>query len=357
LGILVVAGRVCAQPAGAGIDTAVLQQMEAEITNGVYPNIHSVLIARHERLVYEHYWPGKDEILGKNMGIRVHAVDSLHDVRSISKSFVGACIGIAIAQGKIKSVDAPVLSFFPEYAKYDTGMKKTLTIRHLLTMSSGMDWDESLPYYDLRNGETAMDMSPDPIGYVLSRPMIYLPGTVWNYNSGTTEVLGAIIKKVSGKPVDEFAGEYLFTPLGITQWEWVRNPRFGTPYAASGLRLRPIDLLKFGLLYCNEGRWKGRQIVPAAWVDSSEAEHIQRRGNTGTGGYGYQLWLFPETPKDGQLQVVAGVGNGDQRVFIDKKHALVVVVTAGNYNIWTIKKNANALLSDYIYTALLPKFR
>src|ERR1700744_2092858 len=163
----------CRAQVKEGIDLGIVQQLEGEIGSGVYPNIHSVLIARHGKLVYEHYWPGKDEILGQDLGVIAHGVDSLHDLRSVTKSFVGACIGIAIAQGKIKGVDEPVFAIFPEYAKWDTGMKVGLTIRHLLTMSSGLDWDETRPYNDTLNSEIAMDRSPDPIAYVLSRPMVY----------------------------------------------------------------------------------------------------------------------------------------------------------------------------------------
>jgi CubicO group peptidase (beta-lactamase class C family) len=122
-----------------GIDSLSIQRIEAEIQNGTYPNIHSLLIARHNNLVYEHYWPGKDEILGNDLGIVTHDRDSLHDIRSVTKSFVATCIGIALGQGRIKSIDQKVLSFFPEYAQLDTGMKSSLTIRHLLTMSSGAE--------------------------------------------------------------------------------------------------------------------------------------------------------------------------------------------------------------------------
>src|ERR1700728_1000306 len=125
--------------------TGTFAKMEADITNGVYSNMHSLLISRNDSLIYEHYWPGQDGILGKDLGVIAHGRDSLHDLRSVTKSFVGACIGIAIGQGLIKSVDTPIWSFFPEYARLDTGMKKTLTLRDLLTMSSGLDWNENLP--------------------------------------------------------------------------------------------------------------------------------------------------------------------------------------------------------------------
>jgi CubicO group peptidase (beta-lactamase class C family) len=335
-----------------GLDSTVLMAMQTDIDNGIYPNIHSVLIARGGGILYEHYWPGKDQRLGFDLGVAVHGRDSLHDMRSCTKSWVSVCIGIAIAQGKIKSLETPVFSFFPEYAAQDTGMKASLTVRDLLTMSSGLDWDESVPYNDPKNSEIKMDFAKDPIGYVLSQPMAHPRGTVWNYNGGTTQVLAAIIQKVSGKPIDEFAREYLFGPLGIDNYQWLKMfTAKDMPSAAAGLRLRSRDLLKLGLLYQQEGKWEGRQIVPAWWVDSSLQSHILRNPQTGQGGYGFQFWVFDYTLKDEVTELPTGVGNGDQRLYIDRKHDLVVVVTAGNYNNWRIPKNANALMGDYIYPA------
>jgi CubicO group peptidase (beta-lactamase class C family) len=140
--------------------------------------------------------------------------------------------------------------------------------------------------------------------------------------------------------------------LGISRWQWLRSSDANQlPAAASGLRLCSRDLLKLGLLYNNRGAWKGKQIVPARWVDSASRSSIERSGPGGSGGYGYQFWIFPVMTKQGLVEVTSGVGNGDQRVFIDPKHDLVVVITAGNYNNWALKKNANALLGE-IYTAL-----
>src|SRR4030095_13390692 len=137
------------------------------------------------------------------------------------------------------------------------------------------------------NSEIKMTRSADPIAYVLSQPMDFPPGQVWKYNGGTTQLLAAIIKKKTGKQVDEFAKEYLFQPLGIRSFEWREYPGINLPAAASGLRLRSRDLLKFGLLYSNKGNWKGKQIIPTSWVEESLQPHINRPGLGGTSGYGY----------------------------------------------------------------------
>jgi CubicO group peptidase (beta-lactamase class C family) len=336
-----------------GIDSAIIHTLDSAVQKGIYPNIHSLLIVRNNKLVYEKYWNGKDESWGDNLGITIHAKDSLHDIRSISKSIVSACVGIAMEQGKIKSVDQTVFSFFPEYAKMDTGLKSGLSIKHLLTMSSGIAWNEEVPYDNPENSEIKMIRSPNPVEYVLSQPMDFLPGRVWKYNGGTTQLLAAIIEKTTGKPVDLFAKEYLFQPLRITKFEWVKYPGTDLPAAASGLRLRSRDLLKFGLLYNNKGSWKGKQIIPANWIDESFQSHINRPGSNKTAAYGYQFWMVTDTILNKPIHFVACVGNGDQRIYFDKTNALVIVITAGNYNKWDIKKNSSAMLEDYIYPALI----
>lgn len=335
--------------AGVGIDSFAISKIDTAIRNGTYPNIHSLLIARNDKLVYENYWPGKDESWGIGLDITPHGKDSLHDIRSISKSIVSACTGIAIQQGKIKTVDQKIFEFFPEYAKLDTGLKSLLTIKHLLTMSSGLVWNEDVPYDNPENSEIRMIRSGNPVEYVLSQPMEFPPGKVWKYNGGTTQLLAAIIEKTTGKKVDEFARLYLFQPLGITKFEWAKYPGTDLPAAASGLRLRSRDLLKFGLVYGNRGVWKDKQVVPANWVEESCQSHVQRPGG---GSYGYQFWLWNDTLMNRPTFIVACVGNGDQRIFLDKTRNLVVVVTAGNYNKWNIKNNAGALVKNYVYPAL-----
>ena len=343
-------GILLASMADVGIDSAIVNKIDTAITNGTYPNRHSLLIARNNKLVYEKYWSGKDESWGDDLGIRIHNKDSLHDIRSISKSVVSACVGIAIQQGKIKSIDQKVFDFFPEYKKLDTGLISSLTIKHLLTMSSGLVWNEDVPYDNPENSEIRMIRSANPVEYVLSQPLEFPPGQVWEYNGGTTQLLAAIIEKTTGKKVDRFANDYLFQPLGINQFEWAKYPGTDLPAAASGLRLSSRALLKFGLLYSNGGKWNKKQVVPQKWVEESFQSHVQRPGG---GSYGYQFWLWQDTINNKPIPFVACVGNGDQRIFFDKTNDLLVVTTAGNYNKWTIKKNANALVKEYVYPALI----
>ena len=337
-----------------GMDSVQISKMTKAITDQSYPNIHSVLIARNGKLVYENYFPGKDEILGQSIGLIKHNKDSLHDIRSVSKSIVSACIGIAISQGKIKNEDQKIWDFFPEYNDLNTGEKSNITIKHLLTMSSGLEWNEMIPYTDPANSEVRMDYSPDPVKFVLSQKSVTAPGTIWNYNGGGTQILAAIIKKVTGVETDEYAREYIFKPLGITQFFWIKFPSTQIPIAASGLRLRSRDMLKFGLLYMNKGIWNERQILSEAWVRDSHKSYINRGDSaTGSGGYGYQFWIWKDTINNKPINIVAAIGNGDQRIFFDHENDLLVVTTAGNYNKWDIKNNADALVRNYIYPSFI----
>lgn len=332
------------------VDTAALRKIDTAVGNGTYPNIHSVLVSKDGQLLYEHYWPGEDEVWATPAGNVGHAADSLHDIRSITKSIVSACIGIAIEQGKIKDVNQRVFDFFPEYKNQDKGLKAQLTIEHLLTMSSGLKWNEDVPYDNPANSEVLMIRSGNPIKYVLDQPMDLPPGKEWKYNGGTTQLLAAILQKTTGQRVDSFANDYLFKPLGIPRYEWALYPGTSLPAAASGLRLRSRDLLSFGLLYLNGGVWQGKQIVPASWVEASIQPHIkQGRRNA---EYGYQFWLFNDEVDNKPVKLVACVGNGEQRILIDKERKLVIVATAGNYNKWDIKNNVAELSRNYIYPAI-----
>ncbi|MEI9921644.1 MAG: serine hydrolase [Bacteroidota bacterium] len=332
-----------------GMDSTLINKMTAAIHNGDYANIHSVLISRHGKLVYEEYFMGKDEEWGNPLGTIQFDADRLHDVRSISKSVVSACVGIALAQGKLKDVHQSVFDFFPEYEKYKTGERARLTLEHLLSMSSGIEWNEDVPYNNPENSEIQMTDSGDPVEFVLSRPMDTIPGAVWKYNGGTTQLLASIIKKASGMEIDEYARVNLFEPLGITKFEWTKYPLTTMPVAASGVRLRACDLLKFGLLYYNEGKWNGKQILTPEWVKTSFETHISKPNNE---GYGYQFWIWNNQYHGKEVRMVVAVGNGNQRIFFNKEADLVVVTMAGDYNQWNLPKHAGTLLPDFIYPSI-----
>ena len=342
-----------AQMATVGINADTINELTDKINAGYYPNIHSLLIYKSGYLVYENYFPGRDEKWGVSTGLTKHGINDLHDLRSVTKSVVSTCVGIAISQGKIKSIDEKVFDFFKEYDYLDTGLKKDLTIRHLLNMSSGFKWNEDVPYNNPENSEVLMTNSPDPVKYIFSQPIVKNPGAEWRYNGGTVQLLAAIIEKATGKKLDEYANENLFKPLGIKTFYWYKFPGTNESIAASGLRLRSRDMLKFGMLYQQNGKWQGKQIVPEAWVHHSFLKAITVSGNV---GYGYLFWkVQTQTAQKYELDLTVANGNGDQRIFFDDKNKLIVVVTAGNYNGAgsTEKTNAQAMLKDYIYASFI----
>jgi CubicO group peptidase (beta-lactamase class C family) len=338
-----------------GMDSTRIIKLTQQILADSFPNIHSVLIVKNNKLVYENYFAGKDQISGKNLGYVEHSLEGLHDCRSISKSVVSACVGIAVKQGLIKSIDEPIFNYFPDYQEYRDSSNAKITLRHLLTMSSGFEWDETVSYTSLRNSEIHMDLSLNPIKYILKRPVVVEPGTLWNYNGGGTQILAEIIKIVSGLPIDKFADMYIFQPLDIKKYEWLPLIIKKIPAAASGLRLTSRDFLKFGQLYMNNGKWKNEQVLDSTWVVQTLTTSIKRtnlKANISKGGYGYQFWTYSEKMKDTNIGIVEAKGNGGQAIFLCKSLDLMVVITAGNYNQWDIVNNSHEALVKYIIPAV-----
>jgi CubicO group peptidase (beta-lactamase class C family) len=327
------------------LDSSIIHKMEAAIENGTYPNTHSLLIAHNNKTIYEKYWSGRDKKEGVDLGVVKHGPDSLHECQSVTKSIVSACVGIALQQGKIKSIDQNVFDFFPEYAAQDTGLKTQITIKDLLTMTAGFEWNEE--HFDRPNSEHMMDSASDPVGYVLSLPMVYKAGETFTYCGGAPQVLAAIIEKATGKRIDLFAKEYLFGPLGITNYKWTfANDNNDVIDAASGVYMRSRDMMTFGLMYLNNGRWNGKQIIPASWIKESTTPQTNTH-NYYNDQYGFLWWIWKDSVLKKPISVA--VGNGGQCIFIDKENNLVVVVTAGNYR---MKTYSFELFEDFVYTAL-----
>ena len=251
-----------------------------------------------------------------------------HDLRSISKSATSLLVGIALAEGKFPALDSPVFDSFPELAALRTPEKMHITFRHLLTMSSGLKWDESIPYSNPANSERRMIDSADPVRYVLEQPLAAPPGAVYNYNGGNTTLLAAVLAKTTGRRLDDYAREKLFGPLGIADFEWISMPASGEPAAASGLRLRARDSAKLGQLLLTDGLWNGKQVLPKGWAAESVTPHLNGEGLY---YYGYQWWLGRTMLRGRNLIWSAGFGFGGQRLYVAPELDLVVMINAGHY--------------------------
>ncbi|MEH2514838.1 CubicO group peptidase (beta-lactamase class C family) [Bradyrhizobium sp. AZCC 1610] len=336
-----------ATPESVGLDGARLCGIAARLT-ATNANVHAVIVVRHGKLVFEQYFAGYDEPWG--MGGARHDFDATtkHDMRSISKSVISLLVGIAIDRELIKNADEPVVKFFPDYSALKTAGWDNITLRHLLTMSSGIQWDENRAWKDPENDEPHLGSEADPFRYVLSKPIAAPPDTVWNYNGGGTDLLGNIIERVSGKSLDAFARETLFTPLGISDWEWMkwRNEHIAS---AAGLRLRPRDAAKIGQLVLNKGAWGGRQIVSAKWIEQSITPRFQAIGYFGgLFYYGQQWWVGRTLSGDKDVKWIAAQGLGGQRIFIVPELDLVVMTTSGLYGSGRQGQAALDILANFI---------
>jgi CubicO group peptidase (beta-lactamase class C family) len=262
---------------------------------GEFPNVRSLLVARDGRLVFEGYYGGA-------------VANQVFDVYSVTKSVTSALVGIALADGKLESVDQRLADFFPGYASAaDSGVRR-VTLADLLTMRAGF------------SGEPIAS-SGNWIKTLMTRPLEHEPGRVFSYDSGSSHLLSAVLTKVTGEQVAALARERIFRPLGITGgWRWPDDGQ-GVSIGGDGLAMRARDLAKLGQLYLQEGRWNGKQVVPAAWVRRSTREH------TGVGapgqGYGYQWWV-----QDGPRgKAYAALGYGGQAIVVLPALDLVVVLT------------------------------
>jgi len=335
----------------AHIDRARLEAMTDSVRAHPDLNVHAILIERDGRLVYEEYFSGQDERWGRPLGVVTFTRDTKHDLRSITKSVVSALVGIAHDSGAIQSLDTPLLDYFPEYTDLQQPDRRKITIRHALMMSAGLEWNEEVPYNNPQNDEIGMMRSADPLRYVLSRTIVAPPGTTWRYNGGTTQVLGTIVQRATMQPLADYAKTALFSPLGVTEFEWLGDLA-GVPSAASGLRLRPRDLARFASLYLHDGEWHGHRIVPRDWTHESTRRQLTFPGDA-KGGYAYQWWHACYATRSGVVEVPTAVGNGAQRVFLLRAQQTAVTVLSGRYNDFRTNPPERLLL-DYIIPALPP---
>jgi len=327
-----------------GIDVSSITQMIVNVKENIFKNIHGILIIRNENLVLEEYFPG-DAFLGAYTNFDW---DVLHFQASCTKSFTSALVGIAFDQGYLTDLNTQLYTFFPGYPDIDwNNLKQDITLKHLLTMSAGLDWDEhTYSYFDSRNPHNRMYNSPDPIKFLLELPIANEPGTTFLYNSGLSILLGGIIRNTTSFYANQLAEQYLFAPLGIEeyQWEVIGN---GTIQCGGGLRLRPRDMGKFGQLYLNGGTWKGMRIISRSWVEESVKKHIDA---TSRMGYGFQWWTEQHRWNGQIIGSFSARGWGGQRIFVFPDLVLVVVFTGGNY--YTTADPALTMLDQYILPAV-----
>lgn len=340
-------GLIRGEASGDGIDQNVLCTVLDEVRNGP-ENIHSVLVMRRGRLVAELYRRGLDRSIYSLWQSRIDFTPrDRHDMRSISKSVVGLLYGILLSRGKVPALSTPITSLYSEYPELDQPARRAIEVKHLLTMSSGLDWNEpSSVRRESRNDEIALFWTWSVYRCVFQRDIVAAPGERFTYSSGATAVIADIMVRATNRSLRDIARTELFEPLGITDWEWVGDI-YGNAMPSFGLRLRPRDLMKIGSMMLAGGKWQSRQIVPAEWIAQSTQPYIM---SGPARGYGFQWWSSQVTWKARQLSVTIAIGNGGQRLFLIPDLELAVVATAGAYDDRTIGASLNELLQRIVRT-------
>jgi CubicO group peptidase (beta-lactamase class C family) len=291
-------------PADVAMDSAQLDQAAAQAA--AIPRCHALLVARRGSLVLERYFAGVDR-------------ETLNDVRSVTKSIVSTLAGIAHQRGLLPNLDTTIAAYLGADYRLDA-TDSAVTVRDLLTMSSGYQWNETSAEYN-RWRSTA----GDHVQFVLDLPNAAPPGTSFAYNSGAVHTLGVLLEHATGLSLPVFADRYLFAPLGIhaVQWEAL-DP--GTVNGGAGIDLRAQDLLRVGQLFLQRGRSGDRQIVPADWVTLATEPYYSWRRSFGPLSdltYGY-LWWVSDTPVD---DAYFAWGYGGQFIYVVPGKELVVVAT------------------------------
>jgi CubicO group peptidase (beta-lactamase class C family) len=334
------------KPASVGLDEKVLAAIDADLASGRYSLVDSFEVYRCGKAVYERKYPHDyGQIYGKEAKTRgplnahltgpynyfdpawhpyYHGSD-LHSMQSVSKTVTSVILGIAITRGDFKaSLDTPVLKYF-DLAKVKNvdARKRRMTLRNVLTMSTGLDWNEEVAYDNPKNDSSLMEARDDWVEYVMDRPMAEEPGKAFNYSSGATELLAYIFQKETRQDIEAYGEKYLFTPLGIEHY-WKRTP-MGVVDTEGGLYLRGADLAKIGYLYLHDGMWHGKQIVSRDWVNQSVTPFIDAKEGY---KYGFKWWLLPLT--DAQRYVWMARGFGGQRLMVFPEEDLIVVFTGWN---------------------------
>jgi CubicO group peptidase (beta-lactamase class C family) len=291
-------------PEEQGMDSSTITSLLDTLKTYRIP-VHSVLIVKNGYLVTEAYF-------------YPYQRNDRQDIHSCTKSVTSALIGIALNEGRIRSLDEKVLGFFPEY-KFEnpSPWKNEMTIRDLLSMTAGIEWNEGR--YDRNDDSTRMLAGDNAIGYCLNKTMASKPGSVFTYNSGASHTLSAILQKETNRKTIDYAREKLFAPLGIDDIFWATDKQ-GINFGGGDLLMRPIDMAKFGYLYLRKGDWNGRQIVPASWVEDSTKVHVKEPGFGYS--YGYQWWI-PDTNNWFEAR-----GYGGQYIMVIPKYDLVIALTS-----------------------------
>jgi CubicO group peptidase (beta-lactamase class C family) len=285
-------------PEEQGVDSKYLVAMLRNIQSAKL-DLHSLLIIRNGYMISEVYW-------------EPYHRGTTHDIKSASKSIMSALVGIALEKKSLKGLDQKITEFFPEYV--DEPLKKDISLRDLLTMRSGLNWQEGAgpSPFDIKNWRMVS--------------MRDKPGGRFEYNTALPHMMSAILTKTSKTSTRDFAGSFLFSPLGVKGYEWKKGDD-GYYCGGSEIFMTPRDMAKFGYLFLRNGSWSGVQVVPSSWIRESTSGKVKLASGNGfyTGlDYGYWWWV--------QEKAYMAWGAGGQYIIVRPDLDLVVVITANSFD-------------------------
>ena len=284
-----------------GMRSKPLQGMESMLESADWRFlVDSILIVKNGYIVYEHYRSESQ-------------LTTPHQVFSCTKVLTSTLIGICVDEGNITSLDNPAVDYFTDYSFDSYTEKQTITVRHLLTMTSGLEWVDNNDYY-------SMESSSNPVEYVLNKTLSSDPGHEWNYNSGGSHVLSAIVQNASEVGTAQLAEDRIFRPLGIDDYTW--NTIGGIPNGGTLLYLKSRNMAKIGLLYLHGGTWNGTQIITEEWIETATS-HLIDIQEYWYSGYGYQWWRL------NYANCFGARGSNTQTIFVFPELDMVVVSTGG----------------------------
>jgi CubicO group peptidase (beta-lactamase class C family) len=332
-----------AAPAEVRLDPAPLEALRSAVAGGRFPRTTSVLVLKDGKLVVEEYFEGGGR-------------DVLNDTRSATKSVTSLAVGAALADGKLRSVTEAAFERLRDQAPFahDGALKRAITLEDLLTMSSALDcndWEDASP-----GNEENMYPREQWLRWAVDLPVkaAYARDAdgrgPFSYCTGGVFLLGQILQRATGEPVDRYVEGRLLEPLGIREREWARSPSKEV-MTGGGLRLRSRDLAKLGLLVLAEGRWHGRQLLPSLWLQ--QALQIRRHVDAEQ-DYGYLFWRRDYRTPSGRASGWYMSGNGGNVVVVVPEHNLVAVVTRVHYNSRGMHQQTVALLEEHVFAALKP---
>lgn len=328
----------------ANFDKHKIEALNRKIAEGRFEDINGIVVVKDGKLLIEEYFNGATR-------------GSLHDSRSVGKSFASTILGIAIKDKFIKNENALLKDFYDlkSYENYST-KKDSVTLKSLLTMSSGFLGDDDDD--DSPGTEYKMQSSDDWVKFTLDLPMHKdkIIGKDYNYFTAGSNLLGDVIHKSVPAGLVSYADKKLFAPLGITNYRWFYTPQ-NIAYTGGGIRLKAIDFAKYGQLYKNKGKWRGKQILTEEWVEKSLTKQVSRAyANAGEDGYYGYLFFNNIFKVDGKnYEAFFSAGNGGNKIFIFKDIPFVIVITASAYGKPDAQFNVNKMMTDYILPAILEK--